>query len=75
MGSGAATTRSILTRQQKKHVRDHASGKEVDSIVHSSGFIGEAVWAVNQVTLTFNPMGGTFAGTETGARTGAAGSA
>jgi uncharacterized repeat protein (TIGR02543 family) len=35
----------------------------------------EAVWAVNQVTLTFNPMGGTFAGTETGARTGAAGSA
>ena len=30
----------------------------------------EAVWAGNQVTLTFNPMGGKFADTENGVRTG-----
>jgi uncharacterized repeat protein (TIGR02543 family) len=33
-----------------------------------------AVWAASQVNLTYNPMGGSFAGDETGTRTGAAGS-
>jgi hypothetical protein len=29
-----------------------------------------AVWKTGEVNLTFNPMGGTFTGTETGVRTG-----